>query len=65
MLMWFEEAGVELAMLVATVTATAVFIWAAGTMLVRWMRYSRAESVALEPASRTARAAVGHTTDAA
>jgi len=39
----FEEVGVELAMIVATVTAAAIFFWATGTMLVRWARYARAE----------------------
>ena len=42
MMLWLEEFGVETAMIVATVTAAAVFFWATGSMLVGWVRYSRA-----------------------
>lgn len=38
-----EEIGVEAAMIIATLTAAAIFVWAAGTMLVRWLRYVTAE----------------------
>ena len=38
-----EEIGVEAAMILATVTAAVIFVWAAGTMLLRWMRYVKAE----------------------
>jgi hypothetical protein len=37
-----EEIGVEAAMIIATVTAAAIFVWATGTMLARWVRYTRA-----------------------
>lgn len=38
-----EETGVEAAMIIATLTAAAVFAWATGTMLVRWLHYVKAE----------------------
>ena len=41
-----EEIGVEGAMIVATLTAAAILVWAAGTMLVRWQRHVRAERMA-------------------
>ena len=60
MLQWFEEAGVEAVMLVATLTALAVFLWATGTMLVRWLRYDRARRLASEPVSRQSRHLLRH-----
>jgi hypothetical protein len=41
-----EEIGVEALMILATVTATAIFVWAAATMLVRWHRFQKSERVA-------------------
>ena len=53
-----EEIGVEAAMIIATVTAAAIFVWATGTMLVRWARYAKAERVASRgPASASAHSA--------
>jgi hypothetical protein len=41
-----EEIGVEALMILATVTAAAILVWAAGTMLVRWYRFERSERLA-------------------
>jgi hypothetical protein len=58
MMLLLEEIGVEAAMIIATVTAAAVFVWATGTMLVRWFHYAKAEREAsAEPASTSARPA--------
>jgi hypothetical protein len=46
MMFLLEEIGVEAAMIIATLTAAAVFVWAAGTMLVRWSRFVRSERLA-------------------
>jgi hypothetical protein len=43
MMLLLEETGVEAAMIIATLTAAAVFVWATGTMLVRWLHYVKAE----------------------
>jgi hypothetical protein len=55
MMFLLEEIGVEAAMIIATLTAAAIFVWAAGTMLVRWLNYAKAERVTSgEPASAPA-----------
>lgn len=41
-----EEIGIEAAMIIATLTAAAVLVWASGTMLVRWRRHVKAERAA-------------------
>jgi hypothetical protein len=46
-----EEISIEAAMIIATVTAAAVFVWAAGTMLVRWSRFARSERLAADNAA--------------
>jgi len=43
---------VEAAMIVATVTAAAIFIGMTWTLTVRWVRHARAERLAMEPAIR-------------
>ena len=50
-----EEIGVEAAMIIADRrSVAAIFVWAAGTMLVRWapLREGRARGVRPAPASR-------------
>jgi hypothetical protein len=55
------EIVVETAMIIATVTAAAIFVWATGAMLVRWFRFTRSERLATgDPAPTRVRAAGNH-----
>ena len=52
-----EEIGVEAVMIFATLTAAAIFFWATGTMLVRWVRYTRSEAASVDsPSTSSVRA---------
>jgi hypothetical protein len=57
-----EEIAVEAAMILATVVATTIFIWATATMLVRWRRFVRSERLSTgEPAPDRVAAAISPT----